>query len=308
MLQYFASNVSMFAVMLILIGIFNTGCVDEKQKDKPKVGPLLAGTSEFEIHWPPVELNSEMASTRLPLLLGSVNIKEADADEEECVLEIDLTITRPSNESDRELWNSHLEFGEVPWMDEVRVWDADSQWQWPNLPFLLTRHGIERIERYGGVDPGKLVDNDFAAVLIRKYDKSGHSEQIDSQTSPMVSAKWLSDRQEKTDIHSIVHVARSETFRIHIGSNEKHTTGKLKLWLIYADFLNTRPPDTWPEEGEWAGGILAYCEIAWDKKPNEPSRGTVQFLTPPTGTGFNWIEWSLDKTPPAESRLTDLPR
>ncbi|HBN76019.1 MAG TPA: hypothetical protein DD473_09405 [Planctomycetaceae bacterium] len=272
------------------------------------IEPLLAGTNEFEIHWPPVEPTSEETKTKRPLLLGSVDIKEADADSEGLVLEIALTITRPSKEADREFWNSHLEFGEVPWMDEVRVWDADSQWQWPNLPFLLTRHGVERIERYGGVDPGKLVDNDFAAVLIRKYDKSGNREQIDSQTSPLVSAHWRSDRQEKTDIHSIVHVARSDTFRIHIGPNEEHTTGRLKLWLIYADFLNTRPPESWPRGGEWSGGILAYSEVTWDKKPNEPSHGTVQFLTPPTGSGFNWIEWSLDETSPAESRLADLPK
>ena len=27
--------------------------------------------------------------------------------------------------------------------------------------------GKERVDRYGGVDPGKGIDNDFAAVLIR---------------------------------------------------------------------------------------------------------------------------------------------
>ena len=58
-------------------------------------------------------------------------------------------------------------------MRYVRVWDKDNRWLWPNLPYLLRLHGTERVERYGGVDPGKGVDNDFAAVLMRKYDESG---------------------------------------------------------------------------------------------------------------------------------------
>ncbi len=37
-------------------------------------------------------------------------------------------------------------------------------------------HGKARFERYGGVDPGKGVDNDFAAVLIRAYDATGEVE------------------------------------------------------------------------------------------------------------------------------------
>ena len=53
-------------------------------------------------------------------------------------------------------------------MKAVRVWDARNQWLWPNLAYLLKLSGLERVERYGGVDPEKGVDNDFSALLIRK--------------------------------------------------------------------------------------------------------------------------------------------
>ena len=46
-------------------------------------------------------------------------------------------------------------FPQYDWMQYVRVWDADHRWLWPNLPYLLRLHGIERVERYGGIDPGE---------------------------------------------------------------------------------------------------------------------------------------------------------
>ncbi|MCA9148401.1 MAG: hypothetical protein KDA92_03835 [Planctomycetales bacterium] len=233
-------------------------------------------------------------------------MREVHANGEDCTLEIVVTITRPSSEVAREFWNSQLAFADVPWMDEVRVWDSASQWQWPNLPFLLRRHGQERIERYGGVDPGKLVDNDFAAVLIRSYDDDGEVERSGAGNSPLVSAEWRGDIEVDNDIHTLVHVARSETFEVHIGMANGPQSGLLKLWIIYADFLGAWPPSTWPQEPEWAGGILTYGEIRWEKMPDELCRGSVRFLTPSTSTGFDWRKWSDDPRAPAQSRLSNV--
>jgi hypothetical protein len=269
---------------------------------------LLDGTTHaFDIFWPPIAPESRGVAGHPPLLRGDVSIRESTMVGDHGSLEIVVTITRSSDEAARNFWNSRLAFADVPWMDEVRVWDAATLWQWPNLPFLLRRHGHERIERYGGIDPGKGVDNDFAAVLIRTFDRNGTLEDPGSRCAPLVSAEWRGDVEGRNDIHSLVHVARSETFAVHVGKKTEHGSGLVKVWLMYADFLGSRAPSTWPQEREWAGGILTYCEISWDRPAGEPCRGTVRFLTPTAGTGFNWEEWSEHSSPPAQSRLSDAP-
>ncbi|MBL8856298.1 MAG: hypothetical protein JNK57_20195 [Planctomycetaceae bacterium] len=242
----------------------------------------------------------------MPLLRGEIFVAESRSEVHPDSLELVVTITRPSDETGRKFWNSQLAFASVPWMDEVRVWDLDSQWQWPNLPFLLRRHGQERIERYGGVDPGKLVDNDFAAVLIRSFDVDGKTEILGSQNSPLVSAEWSGQVDGENDIHSVVHVAKSEKFFVHVGTPVEPRAGLLKIWLIYADFLGSRPPVEWPQDPEWAGGILNYCEIRWEKPAGGACVGTVEFLTPTSATGFDWEKWSNDRVAPAQSRLSNM--
>lgn len=284
------------------------GCSRQPQRDESRFSEPLARTKhEFDIHWPPIAPNGKTASTNPPLLRGDVSIKESSSSGQSCTLEITVTIRRPVDESERKFWNSQLAFADVPWMDEVRVWDSEQKWQWPNLPFLLRRHGQERVERYGGIDPGKLVDNDFAAVLIRKFDADSKVESQDTEATPLVSAEWQGG-EPGTDIHSLVHIAKSETFVVHIARGDKQAFGTLKLWLIYADFLGSRPPRSWPKEREWAGGILTYCEIDWRKLSGEPCRGTVSFKTPPASTGFEWQNWSNDPIAPARSRLSDVPK
>ena len=283
---------------------------------------LHGSAHDFHIYWPPIAPKFKEPTNKRPLLHGNVSIKETTTATEDCTLEICVTITRPSTERHRQFWNSQLSFADLPWMDQVRVWDSASKWQWPNVPFLLRRHGKERVERYGGIDPSKKVDNDFAAVLIRRYDTSDSTESADTQNSPFVSAQWYDkqwydeqwhgkhkqgDKKQKTDIHSLVHTASSDTFRIHVARKAERSTGKHKLWLIYADLLHSRPPKSWPKEPEWSGGILTYCEINWEKRPNQRTRGTVQFLAPTESTGFNWKRWSEDASFPARSRLTDAP-
>ena len=289
--------------------VVTCGCSNESEQQQPLRPQILGESSHlFDIHWPPMALGSKSVRATMPLLRGDISIGESHAENQSSSLELVVKIIRPSDERGRRFWNSQLAYSSVPWMDEVRVWDPNSQWQWPNLPFLLRRHGQERIERYGGVDPGKLVDNDFAAVLIRSFDVTGKTETILSQVSPLVSAEWSGDIDGDTDIHSVIHVARSEKFRVHLGKTEGQRAGLLKIWLIYADFLGSRPPIEWPQDPEWAGGILNYCEIRWEKPAGEACLGTVEFLTPTSGTEFDWEKWSNDPLAPAQSRLSDTPK
>jgi hypothetical protein len=187
-------------------------------------------------------------------------------------------------------------------MDEVRVWDADSKWLWPNLPYLLRLPGQERIERYGGINPGKQVDNDFAAVLMRKYDATGETETSETEDAPLVSAEWHAVGKSQTDLHTIVHVAESDPFLLHLGGSTGPTRGHVKVWLIYADFLGARPLLTWPRHREWAGGILAYLEIDWESSPSHGGRGTIRHKRPKESTGFNWAGWVAEGSP---ARLSD---
>ena len=169
--------------------------------------------------------------------------------------------------------------------------------------------GQERIQRYGGMDPGKHVDNDFAAVLIRKYDVGGRVESAETQDAPLVSAEWHAPGTADIDLQSIVHVAKSDEFLLHLGGENKPARGRLKVWLIYADFLRARLPRTWPKEREWAGGILAYFEIDWEVSPSGDCRGIVRHRRPEESTRFKWSEWVL-RTPGSEEseasfRLSD---
>lgn len=248
--------------------------------------PLLDKSSHaFVIHWPPLDPESAYAESKTPLLLGKVDVTEAN-NAGGSDLQIRVTIDRPTSEEDRQRWNEQLSFSDVPWMDDVRVWDQDNLWQWPNLPYLLKKSGEERVERYGGVDPGKLVDNDFAAFVIRKIPPSGPASQNDSD-APIISANWRGDVQP-ANVHSLVHQAKSDWLSIPLDGQ----SGKFGVWLIYADFLGAYPPAAWPREPEWAGGILAYCEIDWQKRAGKGSRGSVRFMKPPRNTGVDWEAWS----------------
>lgn len=290
--------------LLLLMFIF--GCRHDPEIAVVPSQRKHVAMDEFDIHWPPVDLENQPEKIKRPLLRGSVAVTETVTVTDHRALEITVTITRPSTEADREFWNSQLSFADLPWMDDVRVWDSKSNWQWPNVPFLLRRAGVERIERYGGVDPGKNVDNDFAAVLIRRSDTNEGDRFRSAADLPFVSAEWHANGHQDTHLHSLVHVAKSDTFVVDVGRNAERTAGTLRLWLIYADFLSSRPPASWPKEPEWAGGILTYCEIDYQKPPDQACHAILTFTTPPTSTGFDWEAWSEDQSSPAKSRLTDL--
>jgi hypothetical protein len=131
---------------------------------------------DFALFWPPKTPFETPSLDGKPLLKGCVILRLEHLPDRSLVSRLRIMLSRPSDEAGRQFWNSRLAFPEYDWMRYVRVWDKDNRWLWPNLPYLLRLHGIERIERYGGVDPAKGVDNDFAAVLIRKYDKNSRDE------------------------------------------------------------------------------------------------------------------------------------
>jgi hypothetical protein len=174
-------------------------------------------------------------------------------------------------------------------MARVRVWDDNRQWLWPNLPYLLRATGIQRLDRYGGWDPGKNVDNDFAALLIRAYDASG-AELAATAKHPLVSAEWHPDDlapNAEPNRYTIVHVARSDEFLIPL----KTQSGTLKIWLIYADFFGSPVPRSWPKEREFSGGILKFFSVTWSKQSQQGYAVKIKESIPPESTRFDWKRW-----------------
>lgn len=111
---------------------------------------------------------------------------------------------------------------------------------------------------------------------------------LDAKQTPRGHAEGIA----KTDLQTIVHVAKSDPFLLHLGAENRPARGHVKVWLIYADFLGTRPPRTWPKQPEWAGGILAYFEIDWETLPGHGCRGIVHHKRPDEGTRFRWADWA----------------
>lgn len=282
------------AVFYLPLAILVVGC----GRKAPKLPELEKSSQVIDIHWPPADPEETNVLREKPLLQAVVEFKEPKSDSPE-ELSLRVIVKRPSAEADRKYWNSKLAYADLGWMENVRVWDKDEQWLWPNLTFLLSRHGKERVERYGGVDPGKGVDNDFGAVLIRQYDQAGKVELPHSKKAPLVSAKWHPRDAESIDGQSIVHQVTTDYFSVPPG--KRPSGGKIKLWLIYADFLGSRAPEGWPKEPEWAGGILAYCEIEWQLADNKSLLGQIQHRRPTARTSFDWETWST--TGGAKSKL-----
>ncbi len=246
---------------------------------------------DFAVYWPPRDPGNPERPTGEPLLDAKLCFRGGGRPGDPGPATIWIELTRPSDDEHREIWNSRLAYREFDWMNRVRVWDADKKWQWPNVPYLLRAHGRQRVERYGGVDPGKGNDNDFAAVLIRAYDAAGTTELPATQNAPLVSAEWHAIGVGAADRHTIVHSARSDRFTLPIGSGVR-TSGRLGVWLIYADFMGAPFPATWPRNREWAGGILAYFDVDWEIDAGGEYQVKMQQKTPPHETGFDWEAWS----------------
>ncbi len=259
----------------------------------------------FGIHWPPKAPSEAQRPEERPLLSGSVIVRSEQLSDGGFVAHLRLLLSRPSDEAGRAFWNSRLAYPEYDWMRYVRVWDRDNQWLWPNLPYLLRLHGIERVERYGGVDPGKGVDNDFAAVLIRKYVEPGEQEDQVTKDRPIVSAEWYPvGTSNVVNKQTIVHATQSDEFTLHLGMPQGQVRGMASIWLIYADFMGARLPDTWPKSPEWAGGILAYFEMRWNLDAEPGRRISLQQQSPNRGAGYDWERWATRTRAAWDSRGT----
>jgi len=204
---------TLIELVVLLLSAIGCGHTDPL----PDAAELRETTRGFDIYWPPEDPEGTMPPSARPLLKGALVLAAEPQPGGGSAVRLSIALTRPSSEADREFWNSELAFPDLAWMSKVRVWDAESEWLWPNLPNLLRLPGKERVERYGGVDPGKHVDNDFAAVLIRKYGARGAVESADTKDNPLVSAEWHAVGVADADAHSLVHGAKSDEFVLHLG-------------------------------------------------------------------------------------------
>jgi hypothetical protein len=266
---------------------------------------------DFEVFWPPKGPSETPVSGAKPLLNGCVILRREHSPDGSLAAHLRIMLIRPSDEAGRKFWNSRLAFPEYDWMRYVRVWDADNRWLWPNLSYLLRLHGVERVERYGGVDPGKGVDNDFAAVLIRKFDASGQNEDEATRRAPLVAAEWYPvGTSGAVDKQTIVHTVQSDEFMLILGRPAARLQGLAAVWLIYADFMGAKLSEAWPKAPEFAGGILAYFELQWDLKAEAGQELSLRQLVPKRSTGFDWERWAprtrAAQNPKTTSKLSDV--
>ncbi len=291
---------------MLLLAMVLSGCNSSHGAEIP-VSETNAFSQKvsFDIHWPLLNPEEKAATQKTALLRGQVTARLAEPAGEKLLLKIVVSLTRPSDETHRQFWNSSLAFPKYDWMRYVRVWDTQQQWLWPNLACLLRASGTERVDRYGGWDPGHQVDNDFAAVLIRKYDASGQ-ESPGTKARPLVSAEWRSEGNPKADRQTIAPTALSDEFVVHLGGKQTAGKGEIRLWLIYADFLRAAIPRGWPKEPEFDGGILAFFRLDWANQPGHECQFGIHQMVPPESTRFDWKQWM--NRPTKESEAEAKPR
>ena len=194
-------------------------------------------------------------------------------------------------------------------MARLRVRDKDWKWLWPNVSCLLTAYGVERVERYGGVDPERNVDNDFAGVVVRSYDDQGN-ELDETLDQPLLTARWEPGSADPSiknpSKKSVVHSAKSDVLQISLAdsnlttkSNSQSTaaSGEIRVWLIYADFMFAEPPASWPKKNEFSGGILNYFSIDWKQVGHKIEIQSVTREVPPQDTRVDWQTWSESGKP-----------
>jgi RHS repeat-associated protein len=222
-------------------------------------------------------------------LQGELSLSESGWGTAASKLEIGIKVTRASSEKDRALWNRII--GWRPY------WDSDHKWKWPNLAALLSAKGITDVTRYGGPDPGKdNVDNDFSAVVIRKYTSSASGDvEVDTVGNPLISADWIPEGEGNLTLASISHVAKiREKLVIHPDETKQPCKGSIKVWMTYADFMQSQTDilkNKWPLE--FNGTVVAHIKISWNwekGKEFSPVFETVTTAPPPTGVTY-WRYW-----------------
>ncbi|NOS70693.1 MAG: hypothetical protein HOP33_12275 [Verrucomicrobia bacterium] len=193
---------------------------------------------------------------------------------------IKFRVDRPTTDENRELWSTFTN----PWRENVVV----DGWLWPNLAALLTAHGETGVTRYGGFDPGKQVDDDFSAVVVRRQGSFG---------LPLISADWVNENGV-TSIRAVSHSARiRENFRVNVGGPPCEVRSPISVWMTYADLLDDGRSmferHGWPRE--FNGATLVYIKIDWEMDADasfRPIFKTSGSAPPPsTGLGDFWSGW-----------------
>jgi hypothetical protein len=284
------------------------GNAGESDVQSQSPGEAASQTVPFDLYWPLVDPTELKPKGATPLLTGQLTIRTRASAATNSTIIVSLVLSRPDDRRHREYWNTRLAYPDYDWMRHVRVWDRDELWLYPNLAFLFKLHGEDRSDRYGGWDPGKHVDNDFGAVLIRKYDAAGVNEHVDTKDKPLVSARWYPVGVGKADRRTIVHRTKSDDFTIRLAGGDKAGRGRIKVWFVYGDFFGHPAPKTWPKQQEFNGGTLAFFEIDWRHRSEGTSDMTVSQKVPPH-TGFDWREWvgrkKRSETPVGKANLVD---
>ena len=287
-------------VALLLAAGAPLGC-GPAEEDSP--ARSTGETRQFHVNWPLDDPGKARPPAKY-LLKGELHVRPEGLGTPDARLVISLTLTRPDDDDTRILWNTQTLFPEYGWIHRLRVWDPRREWLWPNLAYLFRLHGRDRHERYGGWDPGKKVDNDFGAVLIRKYGAAGTA----SPDSPLVSANWQTPGARETNKYTVVHFVKSDDLTVHLAGEGGPSRGVLGVWFVYGDFMKAPVPKGWPKAKEFAGGTVAYFHVAWERRPGKPLGLRITRKVPPP-TGFDWRKWVGRKSeaakPVGKSKLTD---
>lgn len=263
----------------VFLSLFLSLCIASSADDVEKL--------DFNITWPLSNI-AQTNKTVSPLLIGTLTVTSET--QKNNTITINIKLSRPTGEENRKRWNKKLMYLEYDWMDRLRVWDEKNQWLYPNLTYLFKLHGKDRIERYGGWDKGHNVDNDFGAVLIRKYNKDGTRESPSTEDRPLVSAAWYPVGVKTSDKFTVVHETKSDDFTVNLTDNQ---SGRIKVWLIYADFMKHSIPDDWPDAPEFNGGILNFFYIDWHLDNKDKLNLDVKTMIPDANTDFDWESWVM---------------
>ena len=280
----------------------------KQQFPETELQPDNGESHPFEVHWPPIDPLRKPANPQPALLEGQLLVlpgrNDAGLD-----ARVQIELTRPTSEEARLRWNKQLKFPEYLWMARLRVRDNDWKWLWPNVSCLLTAHGVDRVDRYGGIDPEKNIDNDFAGVVLRSYDGQGNELQ-ETIDQPLLTARWgpgSADPSIKNPSKkSVVHSAKSDVLQISLAdsnfttknkSQSKSSSGEIRIWLIYADFMYAEPPASWPKKMEFSGGILNYFSIDWKQIGDTIEIQSITCEVPPEDSRVDWQTWSESGKP-----------
>ena len=309
--------------------------VDPMGLERGPVGSL--GPNGVERKW---RQEFEIKHQRTKYMDGVLNVWTEELNSAKGKLGMKVTLTRPHDKNEnkrgtketggnkefREFWNTRTRFPRLRKDDPLNIYgqtDRGDEWVWPNLPLLLNAHGgSEEVDpddrkrvkrspgRYGGWFPKTKTDDDFMAVVIRKYHNyssrqhkgtyTEHEDTVGQQA--VISANWHGT--DDGNPYAVVHAAVSDAFHLHLTENavngKKPCFGRAKIWVVYLDMekdaLYRDKGGRRLVEGA-AGGSVAYFEVNWKYPSGKHFDAYVQWVPPPSKnqdiglTGMNWAKW-----------------